>query len=320
MSDETTTPAESTETPAEPAEPRTKPRSGVAAAEAVIAEHWAKKDAAKAEPPNPPAAEETEVENKKKKKSGLVEELRRERAAGKALKGELAQMRAEIEALKKSGERPEAKLPTGKTLDRETWLESLIEAGIDEAEALDALQKRALQNGGIPPAVQKLIDKQAKALEAYKAKLEKVTQGLTSKEEAAAHEAGWRALQTEAGRAEAYPEFEGYDWDTEIAPAAEQAVKYLVGRGAESVTPEEVLGLVHNAFKAQHEKHAERLAKRQPPPPAKKPAPTAAPPKGKGKPPADDDDLPPVEPSGGRRKPRLPTDKEIQRRIAGQLG
>lgn len=324
MSDETTTPAESTETPAEPAEPRAKPRSGVAAAEAVITEHWAKKDAAvKAEPPKTPAAtaSPTDEEAKKKKKAGLVDELRRERAAGKALKGELAQMRAEIEALKKGGGSPHAaQEPTGKTLSRETWIESLVEAGIDEAEALDALQKRALQNGGIPPAVQKLIDKQAKALEAYKAKLEEVTQGLSSKEEAAAHEAGWRALQTEAGRAEAYPEFEGYDWDTEIAPAAEQAVKYLVGRGAESVTPEEVLGLVHNAFKAQHEKHAERLAKRQPPPPAKKPAPPAAPPKGKAKPQAEDDDLPPVEPSGGRRKPRLPTDKEIQRRIAGQLG
>lgn len=312
-----------TETTTETTTPEPK-KTGVAAAEALMSEHWAKREA---EAPEPEEGEEGEPETPEdktkpaptKKKSGLVKALREERAAGKALKGELAQMRAEIEALKKSGGAappPQA----GKALSKDTWLEALAEADIDEAEALDTLQKRALQNGGIPPAVQKLIDKYAKELAATKAELEEVTQGLTSKEEAAAHEAGWRALQTEARKTDAYPELEGYDWESDVAPAAEQAVKFLMARGAESVTPEEVLGLVNNAFKLQHEKASAILAKRQPPPPAKKPAPPAAPPKGKGKPPADEDELPPVEPSGARRKVKLPTQKEIERRIARQLG
>lgn len=319
MTTETTTPATETTTPTEPK------KTGVAAAEAMLAEHWKKREAeaAEAEEPGEGEAETPEDKNKPappKKKAGLVKALREERAAGKALKSELAALRAEVEALKKGGGAtppPQA----SKALSKGTWLDALAEADIDEAEALDTLQKRALQNGGVPPAVQKLIDKQAKALEAYKAKLEEVTQGLTSKEEAAAHEAGWRALAAEARKVEAYPELDGYDWEIDIAPAAEQAVKYLVGRGAESVTPEEVLGLVNNAFKLQHEKASAILAKRQPSPPAKKPAPPpAAPPKGKGKPPADEDELPPVEPSGARRKVKLPTQKEIERRIARQLG
>lgn len=301
MSDETTT-TESTETIT----------AGLSAADQVMADHWAKKAAAKPTPTDEDADTDEEEaappkpqQPPKKKGETLVDSLKRERQARKAARAEADALKARIEALEKGAKAAPAQ---ASALDRERWLEQLQEAGVDEAEALDQLQKRALANGGVPPAVARMIEKQAKENAALKAQLDELRQGLTSKEEAAAHEAGWRALAQEASRLDAYPELDGYEW-AELEPIAEQAVHHLVARGQSSVTPQEVMGVVNAALKAQREqmeaKLAKRTAKAPPPPPA---APKKTP------------ELPPVEPTGRRKKVTLPTLAEIERRVSRQLG
>lgn len=305
MSDETTT-AETTvaETPV----------SGIKAAEKLIGDHWAKKDAAKAAPTDEDADTDEEEaappkpqQPPKKKGETLVDSLKRERQARKAARAEADALKARIEALEKGAKAAPAQ---ASALDRERWLEQLQEAGVDEAEALDQLQKRALANGGVPPAVQRLLDQYQKKTAALEAQLAELKNGLSSKEEAAAHEAGWRALAQEASRLDAYPELDGYEW-AELEPIAEQAVHHLVARGQSSVTPQEVMGVVNAALKAQREqmeaKLAKRTAKASPPPPASK----AQPPKKKAPP---VDDLEPVTPSR-KGKLRLPSDEEVMRRI-----
>ena len=303
------------------AEPTEKPKTGLAAADAVMEAHWAKQaEGAEGEETDDDQEQEPQQpQQPQKKKAGLVKALREERAARKQASAQIAQLQAQIDELKKG-----AAAPGG--IDRERLkkepLQVLLEAEADDAALLDALQKRAMEQGGLSPAAQKMFDKQAKDNAALREEIAKMQQGLTAKTDEQENAAGWAALQHEAAKVDAYPELKGWEWHELEAPI-EQAIQYLAAKGHERVKPDEVLGLVNAAFKHNREASLKRWGvtppaaeppKKAPTPPAKaskKTAATAA---------TDDgDELPPVEPTGSRRKVRLPSDAEIQRRVSRQL-
>ena len=303
------------------AEPTEKPKTGLAAADAVMEAHWAKQaEGAEGEETDDDQEQEPQQpQQPQKKKAGLVKALREERAARKQASAQIAQLQAQIDELKKG-----AAAPGG--IDRERLkkepLQVLLEAEADEAALLDALQKRAMEQGGLSPAAQKMFDKQAKDNAALREEIAKMQQGLTAKTDEQENAAGWAALQHEAAKVDAYPELKGWEWHELEAPI-EQAIQFYAAKGHERVSPEEVLGTLNMAFKNEREAALKRWgvapATEQAPPPAKKaPVPPA---KASKKPAATDDgdELPPVEPTGSRRKVRLPSDAEIQRRVSRQL-
>lgn len=301
----TTTTAETTESP----------KTGIAAAEAILEAHWAKKDAPVSEETDDQEDEPQEPAKPQKKKAGLVKALREERAARKQAAAQLAQLQAQLDELKKGA----TAAPSG--IDRERLkkepLQVLLEAEADESALLDALQKRAIEQGGLSPAAQKMFDKLAKDNAELREKIAKFEEGMAAKTDEQENAAGWAALQHEAAKVDAYPELKGWEWHELEAPI-EQAIQFYAAKGHERVSPEEILGTVNMAFKAQREASLKRWGVA---PPAAEPPKKAAPPaKASKKAPVDDgDELPPVEPTGSRRKARLPTDAEIQRRVSRQL-
>lgn len=307
----------STETTTTTAESTEKPKTGLAAAEAILEEHRAKTAGAESEETDDDQEQESQQpQQPQKKKAGLVKALREERAARKQAASQIAQLQAQIDELKKGA----TAAPSGIDPERlkKEPLQVLLEAGADEAALLDAIQKRAMEQGGLSPAAQKMFDKLAKDNAALREEIAKMQQGLTAKTDEQENAAGWAALQHEAAKVDAYPELKGWEWH-ELEGPIEQAIQYLAAKGHERVKPDEVLGLVNAALKHNHEALLKRWGVA--PPAAEPPKKTAPPAKASKKAAAADDDgeLPPVEPTGSRRKARLPTDAEIQRRVVRQL-
>ncbi len=218
------------------------------------------------------------------------------------LRAERAQLRADLEALKSK--------PAPASFDAESFLRDPIafaEAnGVDAAALLEAVQKRALSEGGLPPAVSKALRKASEDLEALRSDNEELRKKWEEREATRAYESAVRALQAEATNVSKYPELEGYEWD-QLEPAIDQAIEYLSANGRKSATPGDVLGLVNAAFKAHHERVTKTLSKRKAAPAPPPPAPAK---KAKERP-----ELPTVTP-GKRGKVRLPTMEEIEQRVA----
>ena len=303
--------APTTDTPTSPAsEAPAAPAYGPAAIDRIVSAHRATVEAKKAPAPKddededddetpaaPPAAQ---PQGKKGRTIGAkMKELRQQRAA---LRQQLAEMQAKLHAP-----------PASPAFDPEGFkkspLKALEQLGLDRTEALDLIQKDALETGGLPPAVAKALDRIQSDLQQALKRNEELEKRLAEREETERHEAGVRALKTEAADLKKYPELEGYEWP-ELEGAIYQAIEYLRASGKGSATAQEVLGLVNVAFGQHHAKIAARASKKAPAPPAA-PAPTPEPArKGKAAPPP----LPPVTP-GPKGKVRLPTAQEIRLRV-----
>jgi hypothetical protein len=302
--------APTTDTSASPASeaPAAPAAYGPAAIDRIVSAHRAaveaKKAPAKSEddededddetPAAPPAAQ---PQGKKRTIGAKMKELRQQRAA---LRQQLADLQAKLQA-------PQ----TSPSFDPEGFkkspLKALEQLGLDRTEALDLIQKDALETGGLPPAVAKALDRIQSDLQQALKRNEELEKRLAEREETERHEAGVRALKTEAADLKKYPELEGYEWP-DLEGAIYQAIEFLRASGKGSATAQEVLGLVNVAFGQHHAKIAARASKKAPAPPAP-PAPEPAR-KGKAAPPP----LPPVTP-GPKGKVRLPTRQEIQLRV-----
>lgn len=302
--------APTTDTSASPASeaPAAPAAYGPAAIDRIVSAHRAaveaKKAPAKSEddededddetPAAPPAAQ---PQGKKRTIGAKMKELRQQRAA---LRQQLADLQAKLQA-------PQASPAFDPEGFKKSPLKALEQLGLDRTEALDLIQKDALETGGLPPAVAKALDRIQSDLQQALKRNEELEKRLAEREETERHEAGVRALKTEAADLKKYPELEGYEWP-ELEGAIYQAIEYLRASGKGSATAQEVLGLVNAAFGQHHAKITARASKKAPAPPAP-PAPEPAR-KGKAAPPP----LPPVTP-GPKGKVRLPTRQEIQLRV-----
>lgn len=281
-----------------------EPKHGLAAVDKILTAHFDAKDAAAKEDeededdeekePRPAPGATTKAPRTGKKIRDLRQGKREALAKAAALEAELARLRAAPPS-------PAVDLE----LAKKSPLAALERLGLSREEALDAVQKEAIQAGALPPAVAKAVGALQEQLDALQKRNAELEAQREEREAMAAHEAGMRALRQEATDLKTYPELEGYDWETELTPAIEQAIDYLVAQNPGArVAPAKVIGLVNAAFKVHHEK----LAKRGKLPPGATPAPPPAPKK-----PAPQ--LPPVV-AGKKGKVTLPTMEELQRRVA----
>ncbi len=244
-----------------------------------------------------PKPEGREPPKPKKSVGAKIKSLRTARNAARAKAEELER---ELTKLRSAPPAPVVDLDLAKT----SPLAALEKLGLSRAEVLDLVQKESLELGALPPAVAKVVGSLQEKLEAMEKRNAELEREREEREATRAHEEGMRALSAEARDLKSYPELEGYDWETEVVPAVEQAIQFLVSKGETKLPPARVIGLVNSAFKAHHE----RLAKRGkvppggtplPAPPAKKPAPQ----------------LPPVT-AGKKGKIKEPSLDEIKRRVA----
>lgn len=322
MSTETTTPETSQTTEADPKPPAT----GVAAAARYLTEHLSKQDESNEGDDNDGDEDDDDEESSKDKpkepgkdkpKRSVAHKLKRKREQVRQLKEQsdaLMQRLAEFEAKAKE---PKEDLAA---LAKSDLVAALDRLGLAPEDALDLLQKHALNGAGLSPAARKALDDQAKKLKEVQDKLSKTEEERQAQAEAEAHERGLRELRAEYGKIDRYPELEGYE-PKELDDACFQAVQFLQAQGRKSADPEEILGIVNEAFGLKHKAEEERVRKRAEKrtgkaPPAKTATP---PPKAKAAPRKEetdedeDPDLDPVTPTK-KGKVKLPSLKEIERR------